>query len=78
MAKTSQVCRCNAYTFPHREGGGSCPMEDGRDPNDDGDCHACVGTGIGWGGPDSACGVCGGSGVKRERFTPGYDDDYGY
>jgi hypothetical protein len=25
------VCRCCAYTFPHRESGGQCQYEDGQD-----------------------------------------------
>lgn len=25
------VCRCCAYPFPHREGGGQCKYEDGQD-----------------------------------------------
>lgn len=30
-------------------------------------CQSCIGTGIGWNGPDSYCGCCGGSGINRER-----------
>lgn len=25
MPATTQPCACNAYPFPHREGGGKCP-----------------------------------------------------
>ena len=71
------VCECNAYRFPHREGGGKCeadaPAEDAEE--DSPDCNSCRGTGIGWGGPDSRCGTCGGSGMPRKtREDP--DDAY--
>lgn len=30
------------------------------------DCPWCDGTGIGWAGPDSRCGACGGSGLHSD------------
>lgn len=30
-------------------------------------CPECNGTGIGWSGPDSRCGECGGNGTEREH-----------
>jgi len=29
--RLQSICRCCAYTFPHREGGGQCQYEDGQD-----------------------------------------------
>jgi hypothetical protein len=29
-SKHDTVCRCEAYKFPHREGGGDCEMQDGE------------------------------------------------
>lgn len=65
------TCRCDAYRFPHREGGGKClpPEERDYDPS----CADCMGTGIGWGGPDSSCSSCRGSGIERARRER---DDY--
>ena len=70
------TCACSAYRFPHREGGGACSMKDGRDENDDGSCGDCQGTGIGWGGPDSSCSSCGGSGSRpAPRYVRDEPDD---
>lgn len=62
-----QPCRCRAYRFPHRFGGGAC--SDGTD--DDGTCHACTGTGEGmWDG--TSCGSCNG----RGGFGPGWGSSW--
>ena len=37
------------------------------------DCDSCRGTGIGWGGPDSNCNPCRGSGYHVVELDP---DDY--
>lgn len=56
-ARKPEPCRCHAYRFPHRLGGGAC--SDGTD--DDGTCHACTGTGEGmWDG--ASCSWCNGRG----------------
>ena len=78
------TCRCSAYKFPHRLNGGSCTRRVRgtvgaveREAEEDHDCGDCMGTGIGWGGPDSRCGSCGGSGmprVSRSRYRDEPDD----
>lgn len=69
------VCRCKAYRFPHREGSKECAALAEEEAN--AGCGDCMGTGIGWGGPDSRCGSCGGSGmprVSRSRYRDEPDD----
>ena len=77
-----QTCYCSAYGFPHRLNGGSCKYSKRgsigpvakHDEDEEQDCGDCMGTGIGWGGPDSSCSSCGGSGMPRRpryRARPG-------
>lgn len=69
MTTTATPCRCSAYKFPHRLGGGQCSDED-----DDNTCHSCLGTGEGmW--ESASCGSCNGRGVLRPSTWRHCDDD---
>ena len=47
-------------------------------PYEEDDCPDCIGTGIGWNGPESSCGTCNGSGVVEATvfMEPDDYDDY--
>ena len=36
-------------------------------------CTDCLGTGIGWNGPDSNCRICSGTGIARQSINPNED-----
>lgn len=68
------VCSCDAYRFPHREGGGRCDPEAARE------AALCCGTCGGSGGGEGywRCTSCGGTGQRRMpryRDSDEYADD---
>jgi hypothetical protein len=81
-----QTCYCRSYGFPHRLNGGTCTARvrghpwavakrEEEEEDEDRDCGDCMGTGIGWGGPDSRCSSCRGSGMPRAaRYRDEPDD----
>lgn len=71
------VCTCDAYSFPHRDGGGDCPgaYEIQREQEEaDAECHSCGGSGGGdgyW-----RCTSCNGSGMSQSyRRRSSWRDD---
>lgn len=71
-----EVCTCDAYDFPHRDGGGDCPgaEEIQREQEEaDAECHSCGGSGGGEG--YWRCPSCNGSGMSRSYRRSSWRDD---